>query len=59
VVALPIGAMLGFGIGTPTLGVSGFWLGLIFGLVLVALILGGRFLWLSARDDRILSYAAR
>jgi MATE family multidrug resistance protein len=58
-VALPAGAMLGFGIGTPSLGVSGFWLGLIIGLVLVALALGGRFLWLSARDDRIVSYAGR
>jgi MATE family multidrug resistance protein len=58
-IALPAGAVLGFGIGTPSLGVSGFWLGLIIGLVLVALALGGRFLWLSARDDRIVSYAAR
>ena len=58
-IALPAGAMLGLGIGLPALGVRGFWLGLIIGLVLVALTLGGRFLWLSARDDRILSYAAR
>jgi len=60
VVALPAGAMLGFGVGgAPQLGVSGFWLGLIIGLVVVALTLGGRFLWLSARDDRILHFAAR
>ncbi len=58
-IALPAGAILGFGIGTPAFGVSGFWLGLIIGLVLVALTLGGRFVWLSARDDRILSYASR
>ncbi len=57
--SLPVGAMLGFGFGTPALGVSGFWLGLIVGLVLVAITLGARFLWLSARDDRILSFAAR
>ena len=57
VLALPVGAVLGFG--TRSFGVSGFWLGLIAGLVLVALILGARFLWLSARDDRILDFAAR
>ena len=57
--SLPVGAMLGFGIGTPALGVSGFWLGLILGLILVAITLGARFVWLSARDDRIRTYALR
>jgi Na+-driven multidrug efflux pump len=51
--------MLGFGIGTPALGVSGFWWGLILGLILVAATLGARFAWLSARDDRIRTYALR
>ena len=46
--SLPVGAVFGFGIGTPALGVSGFWLGLILGLVLVAITLGARFVWLSA-----------
>jgi len=57
--SLPVGAMLGFGIGTPALGVSGFWLGLILGLILVAITLGARFAWLSARDDSIRAYALR
>jgi MATE family multidrug resistance protein len=57
--ALPVGAVLGFGIKVPALGVSGFWLGLILGLVLVAITLSARFVWLSARDDRIRLYAAR
>ncbi len=62
-ISLPLGAVLGFGIGfdsgAAALGVSGFWLGLIFGLILVALTLSGRFLWLSARDDRILEFTTR
>ncbi len=57
--SLPVGAVLGFGFGTPALGVSGFWLGLILGLVLVAIVLGARFVWLSRRDDLIRAYAAR
>jgi hypothetical protein len=39
--------------------VRGFWLGLILGLVLVAITLGARFVWLSGRDDRIRLYARR
>jgi MATE family multidrug resistance protein len=57
--ALPLGAVLGFGIMAPALGVRGFWLGLILGLALVALILGARFVWLAAREDRIRGYALR
>lgn len=57
--SLPVGAVLGFGFGTPALGVSGFWLGLILGLVMVAIVLGARFVWLSRRDDLIRAYAAR
>ncbi len=57
--SLPVGAVLGFGLGTPALGVSGFWLGLILGLVLVAIVLGARFVWLSRRDDLIRAYATR
>jgi MATE family multidrug resistance protein len=57
--SLPVGAVLGFGFGTPALGVSGFWLGLILGLVLVAIVLGARFVWLSRRDDLIRAYATR
>lgn len=57
--ALPVGAALGFGFGVPALGVRGFWIGLILGLVLVAVILAARFVWLSARDERIRSYAQR
>lgn len=57
--SLPVGAVLGFGLHAPALGVSGFWLGLILGLVLVAIVLGARFVWLSRRDDLIRAYAAR
>jgi MATE family multidrug resistance protein len=57
--SLPVGAILGLGIGMPSLGVSGFWAGLILGLVLVGITLAARFVWLSARDDRIRLYAAR
>jgi multidrug resistance protein, MATE family len=57
--SLPVGAVLGFGFGTPALGVSGFWLGLILGLVLVAIVLGARFVWLSRRDELIRAYATR
>jgi MATE family, multidrug efflux pump len=59
VLALPVGALLGFGIGVEALGVRGFWIGLIGGLVVVAIILAGRFAWLAARDERVRAYALR
>ena len=51
-VALPLGAVLGYGwLGIEPLGVYGFWVGMIFGLLLVAVTLGHR-LWRTSRNER-------
>jgi MATE family multidrug resistance protein len=58
-VALPLGAALGYGwLGFPPLGVYGFWLGMTFGLTLVAVSLGVRLRWTS-RDEKLVSRLAR
>jgi len=63
-VGLPVGVVLGFGlIDLPSLhalqGLRGFWVGLCSGLVVAALVLLGRYTWLSARDTRILAFSHR
>ena len=45
-VGMALGAWLGLGLG---LGPRGMWMGLIAGLSVAAVLLGGRFLWRSAR----------
>ena len=60
-VGLPVGVILGFGwisIGDFE-GVRGFWVGLLAGLGVAALVLGVRFRWLSHRPERIREYARR
>jgi MATE family multidrug resistance protein len=60
-VGLPVGVVLSFGwisIGDFE-GVRGFWVGLLAGLGVAALVLGVRFRWLSNRPERILEYARR
>ncbi|MEZ5559481.1 MAG: MATE family efflux transporter [Pseudomonadales bacterium] len=61
VVGLPVGVVLGFDlVGVPVLaGVRGFWVGLSVGLAVAALILVGRFAWLSRRDELIHRLAER
>lgn len=63
-VGLPVGVVLGFGLlDLPSLhalqGLRGFWVGLCSGLVVAALVLVGRYTWLSARDARILAFSHR
>lgn len=54
-VGLPVGAALGFGVVAVAGfdGVRGFWIGLIAGLGVAAVVLTARFRWLSHRHDRI------
>jgi MATE family multidrug resistance protein len=60
-VGLPVGIGLGFGwLGVEALeGVRGFWVGLMTGLAVAAVVLAARFHWLSQRPARVLSYAGR
>jgi len=60
-VGLPIGVMFGFGwVEVPALqGLRGFWVGFCVALLVAAVVLLGRFAWLSRRDDRILAFANR
>ncbi|MGI9323927.1 MAG: MATE family efflux transporter [Pseudomonadales bacterium] len=54
VVGFPIAVIFGLGfLGAPTLGVSGFWLGLTVGLGVASFALLARFRWLSRRPQRI------
>ena len=60
-VGLPVGAALGFdwfGI-HGFAGVRGFWVGLIAGLTVAAVVLTLRFHWLSNRPERVAMYARR
>jgi MATE family multidrug resistance protein len=60
-VGLPVGAALGFGwleFGDFE-GVRGFWVGLLTGLGVAALVLSARFRWLSSRPDRVWELARR
>jgi MATE family multidrug resistance protein len=60
-VGLPVGAVLGFGwinLGAFQ-GVRGFWVGLVVGLLVAAIVLVSRFHWLSRRPERIAEYARR
>ncbi len=61
VVGLPVGVAIGFGwIDVPGFeGVRGFWIGLITGLGVAAVVLTARFRWLSVRPDRVQRFAAR
>ncbi len=60
-IGLPVGVLLGFGwLELPAFeGVRGFWVGLVAGLAAAAVLLVGRFRWLSREEQRILEYAAR
>ncbi|MEM8768390.1 MAG: MATE family efflux transporter, partial [Pseudomonadota bacterium] len=60
-VGLPVGIVLGFGLVEieGLTGVRGFWVGLIAGLGVAALILVSRFRWLSDRPEQIRRYALR
>jgi MATE family multidrug resistance protein len=60
-VGLPVGMSLGFG-WLPIEdfeGVRGFWVGLIAGLGVAAVVLISRFHWLSRRPDRVVRYSYR
>jgi MATE family multidrug resistance protein len=60
-VGLPVGVALGFGwlaVGDFE-GVRGFWVGLLAGLGVAALVLIVRFRWLSHRPDRVREYSRR
>jgi MATE family multidrug resistance protein len=60
-VGLPVGMALGFGWVTIVdfEGVRGFWVGLLTGLGVAALVLAVRFRWLSHRPEQIREYARR
>ena len=59
-VALPVGAVLGFGLlGFPEYGVYGFWSALAVGLGLAAIVLAARFNRLSQTPEMIESFAHR
>ncbi len=53
-VGMPLGAMLGLGVGgfTPAMGPRGMWLGLIAGLSVASVLMGWRF-WRSSRDHHL------
>lgn len=56
-IALPLGAVLGFGaLGTPW-GVEGFWVGLVVGLAVASVVLLARLGWLSRNERRIRMFA--
>lgn len=61
VVGLPVGVAIGFGwIELEGFeGVRGFWVGLIAGLTVAAVVLIARFRWLSVRPDRVARFAER
>jgi MATE family multidrug resistance protein len=61
VVGLPVGMAIGFGwVAVAGFeGVRGFWIGLIAGLGVAAVVLTARFRWLSHRPDHVARYAAR
>ena len=48
-IGMPLGAMLGLGLGVPAQGPVGMWIGLIAGLTVAAILLGLRFLRISQR----------
>jgi MATE family multidrug resistance protein len=60
-VGLPVGAALGFGVVEVDgfAGVRGFWVGLLAGLGVAAVVLCARFRWLSVRHDHIQRFSAR
>ncbi len=60
-VGLPVGVLLGFGLVEfeGLTGVRGFWVGLLAGLGVAALILTTRFRWLSHRPEQIRRFALR
>lgn len=58
VLALPIGAVLGFGYFGEPLGVYGFWAGLSLGLLTVSLLAGYRLFQTSHDEQRILRFAS-
>jgi MATE family multidrug resistance protein len=60
-VGLPVGAALGFGVVEVDgfSGVRGFWVGLLAGLGVAAVVLCARFRWLSVRHDHIQRFSAR
>ena len=58
VIALPVGAVLGFGLfGTEPWGVEGFWSGLVGGLAVASVVLLARLGWLSRNERRIRLFA--
>ncbi len=58
VIALPLGAALGFGYFSDAWGVYGFWLGVALGLLIVCLLVGMRLYRTSHDDDQIRALAA-
>ncbi|MBV1905995.1 MAG: MATE family efflux transporter [Pseudomonadales bacterium] len=63
-ICFPLGVILGFGLeiagfSVQAQGVSGFWWALVVGLLIAAVALSGRFLWISRDADKIQLLAAR
>ncbi|MCB1685510.1 MAG: MATE family efflux transporter [Pseudomonadales bacterium] len=60
-VGLPVGVLVGFGwVGPEEFeGVRGFWVGLLAGLIVAAVVLLVRYRWLSVQRHRILEFSAR
>lgn len=58
-IMIPLGVVLGFGIGVEALGVKGFWWGFTLGLGLVAVVVCTRLWWLGHRPERILEFSRR
>jgi MATE family multidrug resistance protein len=63
-VGLPVGVCLGYGwVDLPMLaglvGLRGFWVGLLSGLGVAAVLLLTRFSWLSRQEARVLEYSSR
>jgi MATE family multidrug resistance protein len=60
-VGLPVGAAFGFGFieVAAFAGLRGFWLGLCVGLLVAAVVLVTRFVWLARQDERIFAFAQR
>ena len=60
-VGLPVGVLFGFGVIGPAAleGVRGFWMGLLAGLIVAAVVLVIRFRWLSTRHAQILELSGR
>jgi MATE family multidrug resistance protein len=57
VLALPLGAALGYGYFGEAWGVNGFWIGMATGLAIVALLIGRRLYVTSHDESRILSFS--